>query len=107
MIFSSLPIPFRDIVFGQVALVVCCLVYLAWWGVAFRPGGGSGGWLGYALLAGTIVLAGVVAGILLRHGAARARRARDGIRDVAARAVTVRATMAALHGGFAGRMASD
>lgn len=107
MALFSLPLSLRDIVLGQSLLVACCLVYLAWWCVAFRPGVAAGGWLGYALLAGTMVLAGVVAGVLLRHGAARARRARDGIRDVAARAVTVRATMVALHGGFAGRMASD
>lgn len=53
------PVPFRDIVFGQVSLVACCLVYLAWWCVAFRPGDASGGVLGYALLAVTLVLAGV------------------------------------------------
>lgn len=107
MALFSMPLSLRDIAFGQITLVACCFVYLAWWCVAFRPGVAAGGWLGYALLAGTMVLAGVVAGILLRHGAARARRARDGIRDAAARAVTVRATMVALHGGFAGRMASD
>ena len=64
MALFSLPLSLRDIVLGQSLLVDCCLVYLAWWCVAFRPG-------------------------------------------VAARAVTVRATMVALHGGFAGRMASD
>ena len=64
MALFSLPLSLRDIVLGQTALVSCCLLYLAWWCVAFRPG-------------------------------------------VAARAVTVRATMVALHGGFAGRMASD
>ncbi|WP_294157556.1 hypothetical protein [uncultured Selenomonas sp.] len=53
------PVPFRDIVFGQVSLVACCLVYLAWWCVAFRPGVAAGGRLGYALLAVTMVLAGV------------------------------------------------
>ena len=59
MTLSVLPIPLRDIALGQIALVACCLVYLAWWCVAFRPGGGSGGGLGYALLAVTIMLAGV------------------------------------------------
>ena len=59
MTLSFLPIPLRDIALGQIALVACCLVYLAWWCVAFRPGGGSGGGLGYALLAVTIMLAGV------------------------------------------------
>lgn len=70
MILSSLPIPFRDIVLGQAALVVCCLVYLAWWCVAFRPGVSSGGWLGGLLLVGMMLFAAV--GIFLDVSGIRA-----------------------------------
>lgn len=66
MMLSSLPLPLRDIVFGQMALVACCVVYLAWWCIAFRPGVVSGGAMGGVLLLLTMVLAGV--GIWLDAG---------------------------------------
>ena len=70
MMLSSLPLPLRGMVLGQAALVVCCLVYLAWWCVAFRPGVSSGGLLGGVLLLLMVLFA--AAGILLEADGIRA-----------------------------------
>ena len=67
---SSLPLPLRDIVFGQTSLVACCIVYLAWWCIAFRPDVVSGGVMGGVLLLLMVVLAG--AGIWLDVSGIRA-----------------------------------
>ena len=54
----SMPISLQNVLIGQVALVACCGVYLAWWGIAFRPGVTSGGLLGGILLLLLMLLAG-------------------------------------------------
>lgn len=62
---QDLPTPVCTICVGQGVMVLCCLAYLAWWGIAFRPeaeGSVVGGRAGLLLLL-TFVLA--LAGVLL------------------------------------------
>lgn len=35
--FAQLPLPFQKIVQGQISLIVCCLLYIVWWVIAFHP----------------------------------------------------------------------
>ena len=34
---AQLPLPFQKIVQGQISLIVCCLLYIVWWVIAFHP----------------------------------------------------------------------
>lgn len=50
---------------GQVLLVVCCILYLLWWSISYRPGTSvnrAGGWNGILLL---LTASSGIAGVLL------------------------------------------
>ena len=59
---------FHRVLVGQILLVVCCIVYLVWWSVSFRPGqevNREGGFRGILLLVTAVSgLAGVYLSVM-------------------------------------------
>lgn len=45
----------KKIIYGNLVLIVCCAFYLAWWILAFRPEGASGGMKTKLLLGGAFI----------------------------------------------------
>ncbi len=67
MMFSNLDVPTRQMLTGNILMIVCCVFYLAWWLIAFKPEGAvkgirSGWLLILALLFGVAAVIRIVQG---------------------------------------------
>lgn len=72
MRISGFSMPIRQILAGNAALVICCVFYLIWWLIAFKPGYGvrdmKTGWLLIpASAAGLIGVFLIISGIMAAH----------------------------------------
>jgi hypothetical protein len=64
-------VPTKQMISGNLALICCCVFYLAWWVLAFKPAGPiKGVRTGWLLI--PALVAGVVATVLIIRGAVRA-----------------------------------
>ncbi len=73
--FADLDMPTRQILIGNLSMIVCCVFYLAWWVIAFKPTGAikgmKSGWLLFpALIFGVMGAVWIVKGSLTVERAA-------------------------------------
>ncbi len=55
----------RDVVFGHLLLIICCVFYLIWWSISFRPGQSVNRELGIRGILLLVTAASGIAGLLL------------------------------------------
>lgn len=63
--FSDYNIQTRKMLIGNLLLIVCCVFYLAWWLIAFKPEGAIKGFKSGWLLIPAVIFGGIAVYVIL------------------------------------------